>query len=239
MKRRNLWMGASLTLLATAGIAGIPTAQPVTCPIDGKAFNIIGTPACTTFGGSQDFFLKVQTSCDFVTRLPRCPDSGLPLYKDFSAAEIALLKEYVTTDEYRALAARSGFAIAKKVDDFLVSKGSKPTFDFWYALRGLQHDRSSTQNDPEYMTWVREKGEIQLEMTAGVDAAVIRLVLAYADYLAGRFEASEAGLAIVRSDPPVKDHWLVQAYLARLGACLKARDTKLCPSNQQVKTDAN
>lgn len=235
---RIFWLGAALSFVATAGVAGIPTTDTLTCPTTGKTFKVAGTASCTTFGGSQDFFLLARTSCDFVTKLPQCPENGLPLYKDFSPAEIALLKEYVGTDEYRLVAGRSRFVIAKKVDDYLTGKGSKSAFGFWYALAGLQYDRASTQNDPEYITWVKEKAAIELTRAEGADATVIRLVLAYLDYLAGNFEAAEAGLKTVQTDASVKEHWLVGAYFSRLTACVKAHDTSLCPSDGKVKADA-
>ncbi|HEX4848364.1 MAG TPA: hypothetical protein VFV30_09485 [Novosphingobium sp.] len=238
MKTRNLWLGASLSFLASAGIAGIPTSDKLTCPVGGKSFSVTGTASCSTFGATQDFFLKVETSCDFVTRLPQCPDNGLPLYKEFTKDEISLLKDYVATPEYTALAGRSRFAIAKKVDDFLVSKGSKSAFGFWYVLGGLQYDREATLSDPEYMGWLQEKGAEALTTAKGVDAAVIRLVMAYGRYLSGDFEGASAGLAAVRADAEVKDHWLVAAYAARLEPCIAARDVKLCPPDMRIKPDA-
>lgn len=239
MKARNLYLGLTLATLATAGIAGIPTSDTLVCPVGGKKFSVTGTMSCSTFGGSQDFFLKVETSCDFVTRLAQCPENGLPLYKEFAKDEVALLKDYVQSEEYRALAGRSRFAIAKKVDDYLVSKGSKSAFGFWYVLGGLQHDREATLADPEYMVWLREKGTVELTTAKGLDAAIIRLVMAYSSYLAGDFEAASAGMATVRADTEVKDHWLVQAYLTRLGACVEARDVKLCPPEAKIKAEAS
>lgn len=234
IRTRNLWLGSALGLLATAGIAGIPTSETVKCPVGGKSFVIAGTASCTTFGGSQDFFLKIETSCDFVTKLAQCPENGLPLYKEFTSDEAALLKDYVASDDYRANAGRSRFAIAKKVDDFLVSKGSKPGFNFWYALGGLQYDREATLGDPEYMIWLDEKGKVELETAKGVDAAIIRLVLAYVRYLAGDFDAAKAGIAAAQADETAKDHWLVKAYTVRLGACVEARDVKLCPPGARI-----
>ncbi len=235
MKTLNIWLGSVFATLATAAVAAIPTTETLTCPVDGKKFTITGTAVCSTVGGSQDFFLKVETSCDFVIKLPRCPDNGLPLYKEFTPAEVTLLQDYLATDEYKALAGRSRFAVAKKVDDYLVGKGSAAAFDFWNVLGGLQHDRAATLSDPEYMGWLQTTGKAELATVQGIDAAVVRLVMAYGSYLAGEFDAASAGLAVVRADVAVKDHWLVEAYLTRLGACVAARDVKLCPPEGKVK----
>lgn len=236
MKMRHIWFGMPLAAVASALLAGIPVKQVVKCPVGGKKFTVMQTMSCSSSGATSDFFLKVDSSCDFVTRLPQCPDNALPLYKDFTKEEVVLLQAYVTGDEFRALSNRSRFARAKKVDDFLISKGSTPGFDFWNLLQGLKYDRASTLGDPEYMRWLQEKGTAELAIAKGVDAAAVRLVLAYVSYLSGDFAAASVGLDSVRSDSDqeVKDNPFVSAYLDHLGKCVAARDVKLCPPEAKV-----
>jgi hypothetical protein len=233
---RMLYSSTSAFLLAfaTSALAGIPTVNTLTCPVGGKTFTTTGTASCTTFGGSQDFLLKVQTSCDFVTRLPRCPDNGLPMYKDFSPKEIALLESYLKSAEYLALAGRSRFLTARKIDEHLVRSGSVPVFDFWYLLGGLQHDRAATLTDPDYLQLLKAAGRVDLAKAESKDAPIIRLVLAYASYVTGDFASAKTDLAGVEADDSVKDNKFVQTYARRLAACIKAEDVKLCPANDQV-----
>lgn len=234
MLRLRDMMGLLLAGLATPAVAGIPTTETIKCPVGGKAFTVTGTASCTTFGGSQDFFLKAQTSCDFVTKLPQCPDNGFPVYKDFTPAEAALLADYMKTSAYAATAGRSRFHIAKRLDDFLASKGSKPVFNFWYLLGGLQYDRERTLVDAEYMGWLRAAGRADLAGARPEDAPIMRLVTAYAHYLAGEFSTAEADLAPLRTDATIKDNKFAQAYLARLDECLRSKDVSRCPADGQV-----
>jgi hypothetical protein len=227
-------VGMLLTNLASVVIAGIPTSETIKCPVGGKSFKTTGTASCTTFGGSQDFLLKVQSSCDFVTRLPQCPDNGLPIYKDFSPIEIALLNEYAKSADFAAMAGRSRFHIAKKVDDFLVSKGSSPAFGFWYLLGGLQHDRDATIADAEYLGWFKTVGRADLVKASKEDAPIIRLLVAYAAYRTKDFATAASDLAAVKSDTSVKDDKFVQSYITRLSACIEAKDIELCPAGERV-----
>ncbi len=237
---RMLRVSASTFFLvtATSAIAGIPTINTLTCPVGGKTFTTTGTASCTTFGGSQDFLLKVQTSCDFVTRLPRCPDNGLPMYKDFSAKEVALLESYLKSAEYLALVGRSRFFTARKIDEYLVRSGSVPVFDFWYLLGGLQHDRAATLTDPDYLQMLKAAGRLDLAKAERKDVPIMRLLLAYAGYLTRDFAAAKTDLGAVESDDSVKDNKFVQTYAKRLSACIKAEDVKLCPAGDQVMPQA-
>jgi hypothetical protein len=234
MKALRFWTGMIFANLASVAIAGIPIDETVICPIGGKSFTITGTGACTTFGGTQDFLLKVQTSCDFVTRLPKCPENGFPVYKAFTPTEIALLNDYAKGDEFAAMATRSRFYIAKKVDDFLISKGSAPTFNFWCLLGGLQQDREATINDVEYLGWVKSVGRADLSKASKDDAPIIQLVLAYVAYLTGDFDAATSDLRSVKLDTSVKENAFIQRHVTRLSACVAARNVKLCPASERV-----
>jgi hypothetical protein len=123
MKAQHFVAGLMLAGFATPAAAGIPTSEKVKCAVGGKSFTITGTMSCSRFGGSQDFLFKVESSCDFVTKLPQCPDNGLPMYKEFTAAEVALLKNYLKGPEFVALRGRSRYDLAKKTDDFFGQHG--------------------------------------------------------------------------------------------------------------------
>jgi hypothetical protein len=237
--RKSLWLsGTFLVACATVSHAGIPITNKHSCPVGGQKFESVGTASCSTFGLTQDFYFRRPSSCDFVTRLPQCPDNKLPLYKEFSKEEIAWLKGYLGTADYQAVREQSRFYIAKKVDDFLVSKGSTPTMDFGYLLGGLQHDRANTETNPEYRQWVIEAAQAHLAKAKTDDAPFIRLILAYTHYLGAQFDEASLHVQAVKDDPATKDKELLRAYVARMEECLTAKDVKLCPSSDQVVRQA-
>ncbi len=234
MLKRKWAIGAGLAMLATASHAGIPYQQKQVCPVGGQKFETTGTGSCSTFGLTQDFFFKRPSSCDFVTRLPQCPDNKLPLYKDFTKDEVKLLETYLASEEYLAIEARSRFYIAKKVDDFLVSKGSEKVMNFSYLLGGLQNDRENTENDSEYRQWVIDAGMEDIKKGDPADVPYIRMLMGYTAYLGGQFDHASALLQAVKDDASVKDSPLVKTYVAKVERCIAAKDTALCPSSDYV-----
>jgi hypothetical protein len=227
-------IGAFLAMLATASHAGVPYQQKQVCPVGGQKFETIGTGSCSTSGFTQDFFFKRPSSCDFVTRLPQCPDNKLPLYKEFTKEEVTLLEAYLATEEYLAIEGRSRFYIAKKIDDFLVAKGSTPVMNFSYLLGGLQNDRENTETDNEYRQWVINAGAQDIGKGDPADVPYIRMLIAYIAYLGGQFDQAYTLLQAVKDDASVKDSPLVKTYVARVERCVAARDSSLCPSSDYV-----
>jgi hypothetical protein len=229
------WASATfLAILATASHAGVPIQEQQICPVGGQKFETIGTGSCSSSGMTQDFFLKRQSSCDFVTRLPQCPDNKLPLYKEFTASEVKLLEGYLASEDYLSMERRSRFYIAKKVDDFLVANGSARIMNFSYLLGGLQNDRENTENDGEYLQWMIDEGSDEIGKADPGDVPYIRMLMAYTAYLGGQFDQASLLLQTVKDDASVKYTPLVKAYVARVERCLQAKDSKMCPSSDYV-----
>jgi hypothetical protein len=230
---------ALLAMMATASHAGIPIQEQQICPVGGQKFETIGTGSCSSSGMTQDFYLKRASSCDFVTRLPQCPDNKLPLYKEFSASEVKLLEAYVASEDYLGMERRSRFYIAKKVDDFLVANGSARVMNFSYLLGGLQNDRENTENDSEYRQWVIDEGKDEIGKADPGDVPYIRMLMAYTAYLGGQFDEASMLLQTVKDDASVKDAPLVKAYVSRVERCVQAKDSSMCPSSDYVMSEAN
>ncbi len=229
------WTSAALLMfLSTASHAGIAVQERKICPVGGQKFETTGTVSCTTYGMSQDFFLKGESSCDFVTRLPQCPDNKLPLYKEFTASEVKLLEGYLASEDYLAIEGRSRFYIAKKVDDFLVANGSPRVMDFTYLIGGLQHDRERNEGDSEYRQWVLDAGTADIDTADAGDAPYIHMLMAYTAYLGGEFDTASVQLSAVRGDAAAKGNAFVQAYVSRVTQCVQAKDSSLCPSTDYV-----
>lgn len=96
-----LWAMFFVLISASVARAGGGITVETTCPLDNQKFQIFSTFSSSVMGTRLDF--KVLSSA-YVTRLPVCPSSGFPMYKkDFSEDELASLRDYVRTEEYREL----------------------------------------------------------------------------------------------------------------------------------------
>lgn len=73
-----------------------------TCPIDGTKFTAPTAMSGTSFGTRLDLRKIGPIASPWL--MVTCPGNGFPLFEDeFSAAEIATLKAFAATDEYKAL----------------------------------------------------------------------------------------------------------------------------------------
>ncbi|SIO04347.1 hypothetical protein SAMN02745824_2739 [Parasphingorhabdus marina DSM 22363] len=239
--QRKMLVGFGAMLFATAAHAGIPVTNDVECPVGGENFQTVGTASCSNFGGSQDFLLKVSTSCDFVTRLPQCPGNRLPMYKKFSDDEIKRLESYLQSREFQSFSSRSRYFIAKKVDDFLVSGGSEKVVSIYFLLGGLQHDRGNTLSDPEYLAFLDSFDAASLAERSKDDLPYIRLVIAYTHFVRKSYDEAQKLLDLVKSSVPERENKFLTTYITRLESCMAETGETSCRSTEQVmprkKTD--
>ena len=89
--------------LACAAPWAVADQVNLTCPIDGKSF-AYETPPKEPLRG-RDLDMRPVASYRTPWPLPQCPENGFVLYKndDFSAEELAKLRPFVASEEYRAL----------------------------------------------------------------------------------------------------------------------------------------
>ncbi|MEE9434153.1 MAG: hypothetical protein V3V15_07945 [Sphingorhabdus sp.] len=234
MTKFNYLLAAGFLVVAASAQAGRPIMEETKCPVGGEKFTVTQTASCSTFGGSQDFLLKPQTSCDFVTKLAQCPMNKLPLYKEFSDEEIRKLKGFVKTDAYKSLKERSRYWIAHETEKFLQGGGDAKGLGFSMLFGGLQFDRANTLSDPEYLKAVQVAGDSELAEHSDKNTPYIQLVMSYLDYFQGSFVSAAQRLVAVGKDETVKENKLVAAYIVRLGDCIESSDSKKCVSTDQV-----
>jgi hypothetical protein len=101
---RILFLAAAAAALgcpAALAVAATPLTEAMTCPIGGGSFSFTAPAPYTTTGERPDG--KPYGSANFPLPLPECPDNGLVLYKDYTAAEVAKLEPIVASEAYQAL----------------------------------------------------------------------------------------------------------------------------------------
>ena len=101
---RILFLAAAVAALgspAAGAVPETPVTETMTCPLGGGSFPFAPTASHTTTGERPDG--KPYGSAAFPQPLPECPDNGLVLYKDYTAAEVAKLEPIVASEAYQAL----------------------------------------------------------------------------------------------------------------------------------------
>lgn len=103
MKHLSSNLACLVLLLASAGACASTVVDiEVTCPIDGKRFTTETARSGTQFGMNLD--LKPYGAIIAPWPVAKCPGNGFIVYKeDFTRAELARLRIFVSSDEYQAL----------------------------------------------------------------------------------------------------------------------------------------
>lgn len=113
-----------------------------TCPIDGEKFRTSLAASGTSYGRFLDLKPFGPTAAPWP--LAKCPSTGFVLYKEtFSEGEIARLREYVGSDEYKGLKSdHSSYYLAAKLRTHL---GEKPNQLAYMLLQATWEAKSGEQ----------------------------------------------------------------------------------------------
>lgn len=214
--------------LPAAAHAGIPTEEPMTCPIGGEEFTVTGTMSCTTFSPHL-LSLAPQTSCDFVTQLPQCPGNGLPVYKAFSADETRLLEGLVGTAGYENIRENhSRFYLAWWLAAQLGEQSRQGRF--FLLLRGLWWDTGRVLEDRDHLGAARDELTALMPEVIEEEKAIYLGIGAYLSVLLDDFEAAGTWLAEAETAHGELKNDLAESYIAALRACIATGDksSELC-----------
>jgi hypothetical protein len=103
----------------------------MTCPIGGASFTYAPEASRPAFGTRPDG--KPYGTGAFPGPLPECPDNGLVLYKDYSAAEVAKLEPIVAAADYQAL--RASDTQYYRAYSLMKALGESPEDYLWALLQ--------------------------------------------------------------------------------------------------------
>jgi len=201
--------------------AGIPVQKTLTCPIGGEQFEITETVSCSSSGARTMSFAPIS-SCDFVTRMPQCPQNHLPMYKEFSEDELAILQEFIVSETYDSMVDRSRYYMAYSIELQLGNEG--PSAPFWFLLQGLWFDPDKSFSDQGYLAefLAVSRGEIARESEE--NRPYVQSIAAFAQMKAGDFEASRALMSAAR----VAEIPFLQAYHGAIEACMADASSEFC-----------
>ncbi len=208
-----------LTFFAYPAVSGSPVSAQKTCPLDGEKFEIVETVSCSTMGRTMSF--KPVTSCDFVTRLPVCPTTGLPLYKEFSEEELERLRPFVETEDYRTIRNLPPWQRAYRIAEYLQHTGSKRGFQI--LLMAFWHEHKSFLNNSDLAGKFVEEAEGEMDRD-DQGKPFIAAILTYAFAASGEPEQADAWYARATSLTDALGTQngnvdFLRSYLKRLGEC--------------------
>jgi hypothetical protein len=211
-----------LLVSANFALAGIPVDETVVCPVGGEEFTVTATLSCSTFGRTMSF--RQETSCDFVTRLPLCPSNGLPVYQEYSDAQIAELTSLMETPRYTALRLLPPWQRAYGISVHLGQSETETSFRL--LLSALWFETEPFFESLVALDQLIYEAEFELERAPEEARPFLNAILAYALAYAGRVEESDQRLMLARQAANNPDH--LRQYIAAIEACQSNMEAAEC-----------
>lgn len=229
---RFLRLSVLIVCLGTMAFAGMPIEETAKCPFGGERVKYISSPGCSSFGGSMRMSLAPITSCDFVERLPQCPKSKVPLYRDFSKAEAKRLKEFSKSEIYLEASEISRFYLAYVIERELSPDAVSSQLDL--LVLGLWYDPERTYNNDIYFRAFSEVMNKVTPSASAEDKAFLRAIGAYGLVKRGNLSKAKEMIKAVRQSPASKGTFL-PAYLTLLEKCFGRQAAPECQPDYEVE----
>ena len=200
--------------------AGTPVHVEEKCPIGGETFIVVKSPSCSYFGQSMSF--RKSSTCDYITRLPVCPDNDLPLYREFTKGEISRLSAFVETEEYDRLRQLDPWQRAYRIEEYLGHTGSNS--GFLLLLQALWYENESFLTNEPLLDRFAAEAEAEIDRVEEGEKPFVAAILAYAFAAAENRQKADLWFqwATSLNDGTGNDAGGVEflrAYLAKLSAC--------------------
>lgn len=199
--------------LPAMAFAGDPARETITCPVGGEEFTITTGSMCSAQGRTMS--LRHNSSCDFVTRLPVCPENGLPVYQQFSDEQILMLQEFMRSPEYQALLSlppwQRAYGIARHLDQAGTDTG------FAIVINAMWYETGPFFENADFPVHFRDEADRELQRMRAGQQPYLQALLAYVLSNAGRVEAANTYLDRVEAVPDLPDD--LRRYIAAVRSC--------------------
>ncbi|MCP4185100.1 MAG: hypothetical protein GY761_17615 [Hyphomicrobiales bacterium] len=204
--------------------AGHPIEETKVCPVGGEKFNVTGTLSCTTAGQIRTMSMRPATSCEFVTRLPVCPENGLPVYQEFTQEQVAKLEIFLKTPQFQNLKSLPPWQRAYGVSQHLGESGTAIAFHLlngalWYE--GEEFLKSERAVDRFLIEAKSEVGRASER-----DKPFLQAIIAYVLVTSKRPNEAEVWLKKVSQSVEGSDY--LKQYLSAIRACQNDIDREGC-----------
>ena len=213
---------ALVALAPMASQAGIPTTSKLICPIGGERFEITESLSCSQ-SGERTMSMAPVSTCDFVTRLPQCPQNFLPMYKEFTEADLGLLGDYMVTESYDSNVDRSRYYLAYNIERYIGELGTSDPF--LLLLHGLWYDPENTFSDEIYMSDFFFEAQSELRRAVEADLPYLKSMLAFAYAKVGEIKEARVQMSEAIA---LEQNGFLTVYHRGIEACIAKPSSEFC-----------
>jgi len=194
-----------------------------TCPIGGGAVTLPSPETCeeTT---QRTMSLAPANGC--TTRFAQCNENFLPLYKDFTEAELELASQYLQMEAYESAVDSSPYFLAYNLERFL---GGDPNLPFQLLLQGLWYDAPRSYSDPVYMDNFFFEAGSAFNSAPSEELAALHALVAFAYIQTENIDSARQHLAKSLALGPATV--IVTGYQLAVAECLEDSASLYCDPN--------
>jgi hypothetical protein len=211
-------------VLPGALIAGVPEEQTLSCPFGNETVTFTVSSSCTIYQEERAMSFRPLTSCDFAEPLPQCAKSKLPLYKDFSRAEVKVIREFAKTEEYAKAAAISRFYLSYVIETKLNPEIGEE--HYFLLMEGYWYDSARTFGNAEFFKAFAAAANQRIKVTTGVNQAHVMAVASYAALKMGKMAKAGELIRAVRRTPGADPVML--DYVTAVERCISRPNADKC-----------
>jgi len=210
-----------------AALSSAASAETLTCPVGGERFEAPAIAVCGEYIGQTMLLMSAGCPPD---KLPQCPQNFLPMYKAFSAEELALLAQFMQSETYDSNVDFSPYYLAYIIEKHL--NGQDSQLPALLLLWGMWQDPALIFEDPDYMAALSREIEANFYPATSDDNARLLAMLAFTQLLAGH---TEAGLSYVaRAESQNAGSAEALAYLRAVRACFTDPSARHCTASAAI-----
>jgi len=202
-------------------------AETMICPVGGERFDVPIAAECNDVTGATMLLMPLGCPPD---PLLQCPQNFLPIYKDFSDAEIPDLKQYMQTESYESNVDFSPYFLSYNIEKFL--NGSNELLPARLLLEGLWQDPSLIFNDPSYLSAFNREIEALVAPDSANNDAMLLSMRAFIELLIGN--ASLGRVYLERSENQNPDSPRALVYLRAVRACFSDPSLHHCNATATI-----
>jgi hypothetical protein len=221
-----------IALIGTqTAFGGEPTYVTEKCPIGNESVTYLSTLGCSYFGGDRTMSLAPISSCDFIERMPQCPKSKLPLYREFSTDEARQLRALSKTEAYAHAAAISRFYLAYMIEKEIAPENVGTQLNL--LVSGLWYDSEHTYQSDEYFRAFSDSMNAYTPTATQEEKDFLRAVGAYGLIFRGNIPKAKEIIAAIRKSPAAQKTFLIP-YIGMLEACTKNPGEEKCAPDYPI-----
>ena len=196
-------------------------AETLTCPIGGERFKAVVIPECAP---DSRLTMTLTPAAGCAPVLQQCPQNFLPLYKDFSEADLALLEDFIISETYDSAVDRSPYYLAYLIERYIGE--DNPALPIALLYEGLWRDPENTFTDAVYLEDFLFEVPSEIQRVSLGNRPFLQSIAAFVMLKARR--PKEAMAMLESAVPTGKPEPLLTAYQAAIRACMADSASAFC-----------